>query len=65
MTVAETLADFVIATRVDDLPERTVELAAMVVASTLASAALGRNIESARIVRSHQGHAGSRTPIDA
>ena len=60
MTVAETLADFVIATRVDDLPERTVELAAMVVASTLASAALGRNIESARIVRAIEIERGGR-----
>ena len=60
MTFAETLADFVIATRVDDLPERTVELAAMVVASTLASAALGRNIESARIVRAIEVERGGR-----
>lgn len=51
MTVAETLADFLITTRFQDLPERTVDYAAMIVASTLASAACGRNIDSARIIR--------------
>lgn len=51
MTVAQTFADFLISTRAADLPERTLDLAAMVVASTVASAAAGRSIESARIVR--------------
>ena len=51
MTISETLAEFLMSTRADDLPERTVDLAAMIIASTVASAALGRNIESARIIR--------------
>lgn len=60
MTVAETLARFLIDTRFDDLPRRTVDLAAMLVASTLASAALGRNISSARIVRELEMERGGR-----
>ena len=48
VTISETLAEFLITTRAEDLPERTVDLAAMIIASTIASAALGRNIESAR-----------------
>ena len=51
MTLCETLGEFLVTTRAEDLPERTLDLAAMVIASTLASAALGRNIESARIIR--------------
>jgi 2-methylcitrate dehydratase PrpD len=51
VTISETLAEFLMATRADDLPERTVDLAAMIIASTVASAALGRNIESAQIIR--------------
>ncbi len=60
MTVAETLAEFLVSTRLQDLPERTIDLAAMIVASTLASAALGRNIESARIIRSIEVERGGR-----
>jgi 2-methylcitrate dehydratase PrpD len=60
MTVAQTLADFVIATRPQDLPDRTIDLAAMIVASTLASAACGRNITSARIVREIEVERGGR-----
>src|SRR5262249_57267389 len=48
------------ATRADDLPERTVDLAAMIIASTIASAALGRNIESARIIRGLEIERGGR-----
>ena len=59
-TVAETLARFLMSTRFDDLPPRTTELAAMLVASTLASAALGRNISSARIVREIETERGGR-----
>ena len=51
MTVAETLATFLIETGYDDLPHQAVEHAAMIVASTIASAACGTNIESAAIVR--------------
>ncbi len=60
MTVAETLAEFVITTRFQDLSERTVDYAAMIVASTLASAALGRNIKSARIIRAIEVERGGR-----
>ena len=47
-------------TQADDLPERTVNLAAMINASTVASAALGRNIESARIIRDLEIERGGR-----
>ena len=59
-TVAETLAEFVASTRFQDLPDRTIELAAMIVASTLASAACGRNIASARIIRDVEVERGGR-----
>ncbi|MGE0700137.1 MAG: MmgE/PrpD family protein [Hyphomicrobiaceae bacterium] len=61
MTVAETLAEFLIAVTPGELPERTIDLAAMVVASTIASAACGRHIESARIVRDIEVERGGRT----
>ena len=60
MTISEKLAEFLITTRPDDLPERTVDLAAMIIASTIASAALGRNIESARIIRGLEIERGGR-----
>lgn len=50
MTIAETLAAFLIETGYDDLPEQAVDHAAMIVASTIASAACGTNIDSARII---------------
>lgn len=50
MTVAGTLAAFLIETGYDDLPEQAVDHAAMIVASTIASAACGTNIESATII---------------
>lgn len=59
-TSAVILAEFLAATRFDDLPDRTVELAAMLVASTLASAACGRNIGSARIIRDIEIERGGR-----
>lgn len=49
MTVARQLAKFLTGTRIEDLPEQTLDYAAMVVASTLASAACGTRIQSARI----------------
>jgi 2-methylcitrate dehydratase PrpD len=60
VTTAETLAEFLMTIRADDLPERTVDLAAMIIASTLASAAFGRNIESARIIRGLEIERGGR-----
>lgn len=50
MTIATALAEFLTQTDYDDLPEQALEHAAMIVASTLASAACGRHIESARII---------------
>ncbi len=51
MTVAESLATFITNTEYDELPEQAIEHAAMIVASTIASAACGTNIESAAIIR--------------
>ncbi|MBT5810163.1 MAG: hypothetical protein HOI19_07290 [Rhodospirillaceae bacterium] len=51
MTIAEKLSEFLVNTRYDDLPDQAVDHAAMIVSSTLASAAYGANISSARIVR--------------
>ena len=59
-TVTEQLGHFVIDTRLQDLPEQAVEHAAMIIASTLASAALGRNIDSARIIRVIEVERGGR-----
>jgi len=63
MTIAETLAGFLVATRFEDLPERTTDLAAMIIASTLASAAAGRHIRSAQIIRDIELERGGR--VDA
>src|SRR4051812_13681639 len=51
MSVARHLAEFVTETRAADLPPQTMDYATMLVASTIASAAAGRGIDSARIVR--------------
>ena len=51
MTIAGELAEFLTSTRVDDLPPVTLERAAMSIASTVASAAMGQDIASARIIR--------------
>ena len=59
-TITEQLGHFVIDTRLQDLPEQAVEHAAMIIASTLASAALGRNIDSARIIRAIEVERGGR-----
>ena len=50
MTIAENFSEFLINTTFDELPEQAVDHAAMIVASTLASAACGRHINSSRIV---------------
>ena len=60
MTFAETLAEFLIATDYDDLPEQAVDHAAMILASTIASAACGTGIESAAIVRDLAKDRGGR-----
>ncbi|MEM9683092.1 MAG: MmgE/PrpD family protein [Pseudomonadota bacterium] len=51
MTVAATLAGFVIETDTSDLPDKAVDHAAMLIGSTIASAACGTSIPSAAIVR--------------
>jgi 2-methylcitrate dehydratase PrpD len=51
MTVARTLATFLTQTSYADLPPQTVEHAAMLIASTIASAACGSGITSATIIR--------------
>jgi 2-methylcitrate dehydratase PrpD len=51
MTVARRLATFLTDTKTADLPGQALECAAMLIASTIASAACGTGIESARIVR--------------
>ncbi|MGD9615370.1 MAG: MmgE/PrpD family protein [Alphaproteobacteria bacterium] len=51
MSTARELADFVTRITPGDLPAQTVEHAAMLIASTLASAAAGRGIQSAAIIR--------------
>src|SRR6516162_1615729 len=52
MTVARELAEFLTGTSVTDLPPQTVEHAAMLIASTVASAAMGSGLESSAIIRS-------------
>src|ERR671926_172087 len=51
MTVARSLAEFLTQVSYADLPPQTVEHAAMLIASTIASAALGSEIASAAIIR--------------
>lgn len=51
MTVTGALAEFLTGSRPADLPQQAVEHAAMLVASTLASAAAGSTLQSAQIIR--------------
>src|SRR5262249_28625739 len=51
MTVARSLAEFLKQVSYDDLPPQTVEHAAMLIASTIASAAMGSGIASSTIIR--------------
>jgi 2-methylcitrate dehydratase PrpD len=51
MTVARSLAEFLTQVSYADLPPQTVEHAAMLIASTIASAALGSGIASSTIIR--------------
>jgi 2-methylcitrate dehydratase PrpD len=60
MAVARELADFLIRTSPADLPERAVDYASMLIASTLASAALGTGLESAKIIRDLAAERGGR-----
>lgn len=60
MTVARKLAAFLTATKTMDLPVPALDHAAMIVASTLASAACGTGIESAKIIRAMARERGGR-----
>ena len=51
MTVARQLADFLAGVSVADLPSQALDHATMLIASTIASAAAGTQLASARIVR--------------
>ena len=50
MSTARDLANFLGAVTAADLPPQALDHAAMLVASTIASAAMGKGIESARII---------------
>lgn len=50
-TLAQVLADFAVGTRTHDIAPLALERAKMSLASTIASAAMGQDIESARIIR--------------
>ena len=51
MSIAGELARFLASTSVTDLPPLALERARMVIASTIASAAMGADIVSSRIIR--------------
>src|ERR1700675_2205064 len=51
MSIAGELARFLTSTNVNDLPPRALERARMVIASTIASAAMGSDIVSSQIIR--------------
>jgi 2-methylcitrate dehydratase PrpD len=51
MTVARDLANFLSGITAADLPPQTLDHAAMLIASTIASAAMGNGLESARIIK--------------
>jgi len=60
MTVARQLAEFLNATATADLPAQALDNAAMLIASTIASAACGVGLDSARIIRSLARDHGGR-----
>jgi 2-methylcitrate dehydratase PrpD len=51
VSIASQLAQFAVGTKAESLPPLPLERARMVIASTLASAAMGRDIASSRIIR--------------
>jgi hypothetical protein len=51
MSIAGELARFLVRTKVGDLPPIALERARMVIASTIASAAMGADIVSSRIIQ--------------
>ncbi len=60
MTIARTLATFLTQTSYADLPAPTIDHAAMLIASTIASAAFGSGIASAGIIRALARERGGR-----
>ncbi len=60
MTVARQLADFLVGVSVADLPPQAIDHAAMLIASTIASAAAGTQLTSARIIRGLARDRGGR-----
>ena len=60
MTVARQLAEFLTATKIADLPQQAVDHATMLIASTIASAACGTGLDSARIIRDLARERGGR-----
>jgi len=68
MTVAAELAEFLARMDAADLPAQAIEHAAMLIASTLASAALGKGLESSVIIRDlareHAGRADASVWFD-
>ena len=60
MTVARELADFLTSTKTEDLPPQTTRNAAMIIASTLASAACGTTVRSAQIISELAREQGGR-----
>ena len=65
MTLARELAAYLLTVRYEDLPQDAIENAKKVIASTLASAAQGSTIESARIVRELAREQGGRADATA
>jgi 2-methylcitrate dehydratase PrpD len=60
MTVARSLAEFLTQVSYTDLPPQAIDHAAMLIASTIASAALGSGIESSAIIRTLARERGGR-----
>jgi 2-methylcitrate dehydratase PrpD len=60
MTVARQLAEFLTATATTDLPPAALDHAAMLIASTIASAAYGAGLQSAQIIRDLAREHGGR-----
>ena len=60
MAVALRLAEFLVGQRTTVLPQQGLDHAAMLIASTIASAAYGKNLESSRIIRELAEERGGR-----
>ena len=60
MTVAGEIAAFVCRQSCADLPPKTIEYAAMLISSTVASASLGSTLESSRIIRALEVERGGK-----